>query len=92
MEVTCDAFSSHWDSKIVNLDNGNIGFVDGGGTSISRASSFIYFLDNYGDSPFKVIEKPEKLSSKAVQGWGPYTQVTTFQLQLQYTKTEDLSF
>lgn len=92
MEVTCDAFSSHWDSKIVNLDNGNIGFVDGGGTSISRASSFIYFLDNYGDSPFKVIEKPEKLSSKAVQGWGPYTQVTTFQLQLQYIKNEDLSF
>lgn len=91
LSISCDAYSSDWDSKIVDLDNGNLTFTNGWGTSVSRASSFINFINNYEDSPFKVIEKPESLTSIQVQS-GPYTQKTTIDLRLQYDGSKDLSF
>lgn len=91
LTITCDAFSPDWDTKIVDLQDGNIWFVAWWGTSISRASSFIHFLENYSKSPFQVLQKPKKLSSETVQSW-PYTQKTTIQLRLQYFEPQALTF
>ena len=91
LELSCDAYSPDWDTKIIDLNDGGIALVQGGGTSISRASSFIHFIDNYENTSFQVLEKPEKLSAQEIQS-GPYTQKTTIQLRLQYQAADDLSF
>lgn len=92
LDVTCDAFSSDWDTSIVNLWEGDsISPVNGGGTSISKASSFIYFLENHSKSKFQVISKPDTLSKQEVQEL-PYTQITTIHLELRYTNLSNLSF
>ncbi len=91
LNITCDTYSSDWNTDIVSLSDGSVSPSSRWGTSISRASSFIYFLENYKDTTFSIIDKPLTLSSIAVQSW-PYTQRTTFQLVLKYVPKEDLSF
>lgn len=91
MEVTCDAYSSDWDTQIVGLDKWSVSYITGWGTSISRASSFISFIENSTDSPFVVVEKPSALNSEEIQ-LGPYTQKTTMKLKLQYSSIEALSY
>ena len=92
MNVTCDAFSPDWDTSIVDLRGGDtIESVAGWGTSISRASSFIYFLENHSDSNFQILEKPNSLSKQEIQEL-PYTQKTTIQLKLRYSDSSILSF
>lgn len=91
IQLNCDAFSADWDKSIVDLQNGSIWSVSGGGTSISRASSFINFLEKYPNSPFQILNKPTTFNSVNVQSW-PYTNKTTIQLQMQYTGANNLSF
>ena len=91
LTLSCDAFSSDWNTDIVTLNDGSIETLPWGGTSISRASSFMYFIDNYRDSPFQIIQKPQTLSSVWVQSW-PYTQKTTFTMEMKYTWKNDLTF
>ncbi len=89
MLVSCDIYSSDWDSSIANLEDGSISSNSWWGTSISRASSFIDFLENYSESPFNILDKPWILTVENVQNW-PYTRKTTIQLQLQYSRLSDL--
>lgn len=91
LQITCDAFSSDWDTSIANLSEGKLVYANAGGTSISRASSFMDFIDNYADSPFQIREKPKTLTSNTVQSW-PYTQRTTFTMELKYNEISHLSF
>ena len=90
IQLTCDAFSSDWDNSIVNLEEGSVTTLVWWGTSISRASSFIHFIENFESSPFQVLEKPQEFSVENIQN-GPYTKKTTIQLQLYYNKDTDLS-
>ena len=89
LELTCDVFSSDWDNSIAFLENGSIGSLSWWGTSISRAGSFIDFIENYPRSPFTVLDKPTSFTIETVQN-GPYTKKTTIQLQLWYAKFTDL--
>jgi hypothetical protein len=91
LNMTCDAFSSDWNTDIVTLNKGNIEILPWWGTSISRASSFIYFIENYRESVFTIILKPESLTSTTIQS-GPYTQKTTFNLEMRYALEENLPF
>lgn len=91
LNITCDAYSSDWNTDIVTLNQGAIETLPWGGTSISRASSFIYFIENYHNSSFVILEKPQTLSYLPIQLW-PYTQKTTFTLKMEYTSKKDLIF
>ena len=90
VQLNCDAFSADWDNSIVDLQDGSIWSVSWWWTSISRASSFINFLENYPNSPFQILNKPKTFNSMSVQN-GPYTNKTTIQLQMQYTGANNLS-
>lgn len=92
MSLNCDIFSSDWDTSIIDVKNGVRSILPGWGTSISRASSFINFIENHNSKRFSVLEKPMQLSSSpTIEEW-PYTQVTTINLELQYINPEYLSF
>ena len=91
ISISCDVYSSDWDTKIITLDEGTISFLPSGGTSISRASSFIYFLEHITDSPFTIIDKNIALNVEDVDK-PPYTKKTMIQLKLKYRDTESLSF
>lgn len=91
VNITCESFSSDWNTDIISFEDERISQLSGWGTSISRASSFINFIENLPDSRLEVVEKPETFVSKSIQ-LGPYTQSTTFQLQLRYIEDFNLSF
>ena len=91
LTITCDVFSSDWDTKIVSLKDGIKSTIPWWGTSITRASSFIYFIENLSWSPFKIINKPSSLSSEKVSS-GPYTLKTTITLDLEYYTSDPLTF
>ena len=91
INITCDAFSADWNTDIVSLDEERITELSWWGTSISRASSFLYFFENLPDSRFEILDKPQTFTSENVQLW-PYTQKTTFEFQLQYIEDFNLSF
>lgn len=92
MSLDCDIFSSDWDTSIIDINDGVRSILPGWGTSISRASSFINFIENHNTKRFSVIVKPEQLVSTATLDEGPYTQVTSISLELQYINPEYLSF
>ena len=91
IKLSCDIYSSDWDREIVSLEQWSIFSTDRSWTSISRASSFINFIESYPNSPFQIVNKPDVLTAVAVQRW-PYTQRTTIELELAYSSTIDLSF
>lgn len=91
ISMDCSAYSADWETNIVTLKEGVISQASGGGTSISKANSFIYFLENAPNSQFTLISKPENFSVSDVS-FGPYTKKTDFHLELQYNPTlSDLS-
>jgi len=92
MTITCEVFSSDWDTSIIDLKDGVRSLLPWGWTSISRASSFINFIDNHSSWLFSVIEKPEEFSSSTTLNEGPYTKVTVINLRLQYINPQYLSF
>lgn len=86
--MSCDSFSSDWNTDILSVEKTLLKTLNGWGTSISKASSFLNFLEQYADSPFTLIEKPEYFTSESYQSW-PYTRKTTFQFSLLYTEESD---
>lgn len=91
INMACDVYSSDWDSTIPELKDGAIKNIAVWGTSISKAMSFMDFLENYPDSPFRIIEKQGKLNSDSID-IPPYTQKTNLQLKLQYVDISPLAF
>lgn len=91
LSIECSIYSSDWDTWIADFKDGTREYIIWWGTSVSRASSFIYFLENHQKSPFTILEKPESLSSEAAR-LSPYTQKTVIQLILQYSSTSQLSY
>ena len=83
LSATCDAYSSDWNTDILTVRETTLVTLPWWGTSVSKASSFLYFLENYAESSFEILEKPRSFSSESVQ-IAPYTQKTTFQFQLLY--------
>jgi len=88
ISMTCDSFSSDWNEDILNVDDTFLKTMPGWWTSISKASSFINFFEQYWDSPFTIINKPEYYTSETTT-W-PYTRKTTFQFSLRYTEISEL--
>lgn len=83
LSLSCDVFSSDWDNAVVVFKDGIKTKKSGGGTSITKAASFIDFLRFYDESPFTVLQQDEDFSSVEVQN-PPYTQKTSIELVLQY--------
>jgi hypothetical protein len=83
--MSCDSFSADWNTDILSVEKILLKTVAWWWTSISKASSFINFLERYSMTPFTVIEKPDFYTSESYQSW-PYTRKTTFQFSLRYTK------
>lgn len=84
LKVSCDIYSSDWDTKVITFQNGIKTFINWWGTSISKAASFIDFLKNFEESPFRVMQQNTVFSSEEVQT-PPYTQKTTIVLALEYS-------
>ncbi len=81
-KVTCDAFSSDWDSKIVGFSwDKSRSTVQG--TSISVANSFINFMQE-NSKAFTVINKQKVFWTFQVNENGPYTKKTKFTLEMIY--------
>lgn len=89
LSMTCDSYSSDWNTDILSVENTALRTLNGWGTSISKASSFINFYEQYSESPFTVVEKPDFYTSESFQSW-PYTRRTTFQFSLRYAKKTGL--
>jgi hypothetical protein len=87
--MSCDSFSSDWNTDILRVENTLLQTVRWGGTSISKASSFLNFLEKYSLTPFTIIEKPEFYSSETFQSW-PYTRKTSFEFSLRYSAQTSL--
>lgn len=83
LEMDCAIYSSDWDTRIVTFKDGIKTFKSWGGTSISKAVSFIDFLKSYEESPFRVVEQNTTFTSEEVQ-IPPYTQRTNIELSLEY--------
>lgn len=91
LSLRCSIFSSDWDTKIVGLDGDTLSFLPNGGTAITRASSFINFLENKTDSPFTVIEKTNTFVLEDAN-LPPYTKKTDIHLVLEYNDLNTLIF
>ncbi len=89
ISMSCDSFSSDWNTDILRVENTLLQTVRWGGTSISKASSFLNFLEKYSLTPFTIIEKPEFYSSETFQSW-PYTRKTSFEFSLRYSAQTSL--
>lgn len=83
MKMNCDAYSSDWDTAIAGLDDGVLVY-DFEGSSITRASSFMNYIEKAPGSSFSIISQTENLNHVSVNLW-PYTQKTNFQLELEYS-------
>jgi len=88
MSMTCDSFSSDWNTDIIGVEDTLLTTRSWWGTSISKASSFINFLEHYSWSPFSIVEKPALFTSESTT-W-PYTRKTSFQFSLRYVKQIEL--
>jgi len=67
-EAICEAYSSDWDSELVQIDSGIVGKKQSGGTSISIASSFLDFLEKHPESKFQLIDKQKVFFSENISG------------------------
>lgn len=86
VEITCDAYSSHLDRKIIWVSADTVGLDFVSWTSISIASSFINYLEKKAEA-FIVVEKPKTFTSESVLDIWAYTQKTSFTLILQLRST-----
>lgn len=92
VSMSCDVFSSDWDTSIIDLNSWVRSVLPWGGTSISRANSFINFIENHGSGLFVIKDKPDSFTSSPTSDQWPYTRVTTIDMTLQYINPEYLSF
>lgn len=84
LEISCSAYSWSWDSKILwfsweNTDQNQIS-----GTSISRASSFINFLEKKDKSKFILLNKQKTFEFIEIVDDEGYTRKTDFKLKLKF--------
>ena len=86
LSAQCDAFTSHY-AKDIKWFNG-IDWANIWGTSITLASSFLYYLENNA-SDFILLEKPKSFSIENVYfEYSDITKKTSFDLKLQYVWSE----
>ncbi len=86
IEMECKIYSSYWDSEINDINN----VLDRKwGTSLTRASLFVDFLDK--DETFILIDKPKSFSSKDVTWVWFYSKETTIELKMKYNQLNNLS-
>ncbi len=87
LELSCDVFSTDWDTQILSFEDGAVKDIEWWGTSVTKARSFISFIENIPESPFTILSAPEALSSEAAN-LSPYTQKTNIHLKLQYNSNK----
>lgn len=85
LELNCSTYWWEWDNNIIWFDwkswQNYIWW-----TSISRASSFINFLEKTENSNFILLDKPKQFSfTEIIDNYG-YTRKTDFKLKLQFKK------
>lgn len=91
LSLDCEVYSSDWDQNIWFLDEGILRTNITWGTSISKASAFIQYIESSPQSNFRVVEKPKIFTSDDVQFW-PYTRKTSFRMVLEYKKIPPLLY
>jgi hypothetical protein len=82
--MQCSAYSWNWDSKILWFSWKNIGQDSISWTSISRASSFINFLEKKDKSKFVLLNKQKVFEFVEIVDDEGYTRKTDFKLKLKY--------
>lgn len=92
LDMSCEAFSSDWDTQVLEVQGGILSEVASGGTSISIASSFIEFLESDPNSNFTVLNKQKVFFSSSITGKGIYTKKTPFTLSLRYNNSQTIDF
>jgi len=92
LEARCEAFSSDWDTQVVEVKNGILSESESWGTSISIASSFISFIENDPESPFSILEKQKVFFTSTVSGKWIYTKKTPFTLKLRHRGSQSIDF
>ena len=92
LEARCYSYSSDWDTKISEVKKWVLSQSKWWGTSISVASSFINFIENYSESRFQVVDKQKIFFTTDVTGKGIYTKRTPFTLMLQYNNSKNINF
>lgn len=81
-KITCDAYSSDWETKIVGF-SGDKSQTMVQGTSISLANSFINFLQENATN-FTITDKQKVFSATQINEAGPYTKRTEFTIEMIY--------
>jgi uncharacterized membrane protein len=84
LKMSCSAYSWNWDNKILWFSGKNTGQDNIWWTSISRASSFINFLEKKEKSKFILLNKQKVFDFVGVVGEGWYTRKTDFKLELKF--------
>ncbi len=87
LQIRCDIYASDWDTEIFYFENGIKKTNTLGWGSISKAISFIDYIENDAFSPFQVRAKTQKFISEVVQK-PPYTQKTSIELELEYVHSD----
>jgi hypothetical protein len=82
LKVTCEAYSSDWDSKIVGFswDKSRESVQ---GTSISVANSFLNYIQE-NSQVFTLLNRQKVFSTFPINENGPYTKKTVFYIELGY--------
>lgn len=92
VSMNCDVFSSDWDTAIIDVKNWVRWTLPWWGTSISRASSFLNYIDQHSSGLFRVKQEPSTFSSTFTNEDWPYTQKTSISFTLEYISPQYLSF
>lgn len=88
----CIAYSSDWNTDVLELNEGVVSDSQKRGTSISVASSFINFLEEYGNSNFDLLEKQKVFFTESVSGKGTFTKKTPFTIHLRHNSDESFIY
>lgn len=88
----CTAYSSDWNTDVIELSEGSVSDTQKRGTSISIASSFINFLEQYGSSKFDLLEKQKVFFTESVTGKGTFTKKTSFKIHLKYNSDDSFIY
>lgn len=87
LKINCDIYASDWDTEIFYFEDGVKKTNTWWWGSMSKAISFIDYIENDELSPFKVKSKTEQFTSESIQK-PPYTQKTSIELELEYFNTD----
>jgi hypothetical protein len=89
IDVTCNAYSSSWETTgfvwwwiVWSTWDRNSSIIEG--TSISVASSFLNFIEKNPSYNFKIVERQKSFSSETIIWEWPYVRKTNFNFKLKY--------